>query len=1170
MKKTTKLLSILLLFLLVFSFCLPVAADELDEEFIEMLDDCEKVSFQSWDKPRAFQRNTAEKTEGKASTMLNIPRGDGAFVIGATYNPVNATGANYLIMDLYVSDPDLWYSSTSTTLEMTSSGKCDVEETNWELLAFDVREGWNHLELPIAPNGGCRLNHINYIRIFTLSIDVQKGLTIGFDNIHLSYIDYEASRPVFDIGEYDLDRAIPAKYTTPETEPIPETDPATEAPAVEEPAEDDSGFLSTVLLIAGCVVMLLSLIGFFVKKDRRVGLILIIAGALVCLVGFVLMLLNPASPAAPVPETEAPGTEGETVPETEAETTPHVVPTGFPWSVGDQTKHPEVSAETVDVEALLTKDKSYDTREDYRSSYKSVGQAVKQPDAKTGLIVSKYPSSSYTVADANVLTYGATPDDLFDDTRAIREAITAVSRAGGGTVFLPAGYYCISEPLNLPAGVALIGELEKGTANGTVLCVYCGKGKTDTAKSAVRMEHHTGIKNIAFWYPEQTIVNGSAIPYPAAIVQTLSEGVTVENVTFVNAYQGINFAAGSNNSLQYVRDVYGTCLAIGYENNMSLDIGRVENVRFAADYWLDSALPGTPNEELLRTYLLRNATGMLLERIDWTFYADVTVEGYAIGVHGKGSSDGYANGHMFNFNLLDCYYCLKADQMSWMLLTNCVLRASGGEGAAPVWVDKNCASPLTFNGCTIESKGKNAVVNNGTAPMTFTDCAISSVGGRTVANYPEKDIAFVNCTVSDGKETIITDETMPMKFDIPDYGKEVVTKPASDKFVILTKAPYNAKKNADITAELKKAIEDLKATGGTIYIPGGYYYVNEHIDVWAGIEIRGAADFECNLDGVTRIQSTFGENDPNGPALFDLYDGSGMRGIAIYYPNQDKGSLKPYSFTIRGHGKNVYLVDMTLPTSWNGVDFATYRCDNHYVEYIHAAIINTGIQVGAGSENGIIRDCQFTPNTWILRSKPSNGWWGDVYNILMKQGCTFVVGESKNEILYHNFTYGAYEGLSIRNGAENVFVLAHGVDAGNYPVRVSGNSTSLLIDCQLVNLNGADNRYFLTDEDFTGSVTTVNQAGWGSTKGAFILKGTGTVTVIGGQMHAAGSPMCEFNAGTANFYGLFNAGRSVDFKIGENASALHLAGNVLRSGLRITGTENPCRITGADAEAEAD
>ena len=1167
MKNTTKFLSILLLFLLLFSFCLPVAADEEDEEMSFMLDDCDKVSFQGWDKSRPFQRDSSDSTEGAASTKLKIPRGDGAFVIGATYKPLDASGANHLVMDLYVSDPDLWYSSTSTTLEMTSSGKCDVEETSWELLAFDVKAGWNRLELPISPNGGCRLNRINYIRIFTLSIDVQNGLTIGFDNIHLAYIDREASRPTFDTGAYDLDRAIPAKYTTPGTEPVPETEPTADTGDREPTGKQGDNIAAIALLCAGGAVVLMALIAFLVKKDRRMGLILLIVGALVCLIGFLLMALNPSSPASPA-ETAAPGTEGQTAPVTDAETEPAVTPTGFPWSAGDQTNHPEVSAKTVDVEALLTKNASYDVKPDYRSFYKSVGEAVKQPDAKTGLIVSKYPVSSYTVADVNVLAYGATPDDLFDDTKAIRDAITAASKLGGGTVFLPAGYYCISEPLNVPAGVALIGELEKGTANGTVLCVYCGKGKTDTAKSAVRLEHHTAVKNLAFWYPEQTIVNGSAIPYPASVVQTLSEGVTVENVTFVNSYQGIHFAAGSNNSLQYVRDVYGTCLAIGYENNMSLDIGRVENVRFAADYWLASGLPGTPNEELLRTYLLRNATGMLLERIDWTFYADVTVEGYAIGVHGKGSSDGTANGHMYNFNLLDCYYCLKADQMSWMLLTNCVLRASGGEGATAVWVHKDCGAPLSFNGCTIESKGKNAVVNNGTAPLSFTDCKLTSSDGRTVANYNEKEISFVNCTVSDGMETVITDETMPMNSDIPDYGKEVITKPASDKFIDLTKAPYNAKKNGDITEALKQALNDLKATGGTVYLPAGYYYVSDHVDVWAGIELRGAADFECNLTGVTRIQSSFGENDPDGPALFDLYDGAGMRGIAIYYPNQDKGTLKPYSFTIRGHGKNVYLVDMTLPTSWNGVDFATYRCDNHYVEYIHAAIINTGITVGAGSENGIIRDCQFTPNTWVLRSKPSNGWWGDVYNILMKQGCTFVVGESKNEILYHNFTYGAYEGLSIRNGAENVFVLAHGVDAGNYPVRVSGNSTSLLIDCQLVNLNGADNRYFLTDEDFTGTVTTVNQAGWGSTKGAFLLKGTGTVNVIGGQMHAAGSPMCEFRAGTANFYGLFNAGRSIDFKLGGNASSLRIAGNIMRSGLRITGEENGCKITGSDAKEE--
>ena len=126
----------------------------------------------------------------------------------------------------------------------------------------------------------------------------------------------------------------------------------------------------------------------------------------------------------------------------------------------------------------------------------------------------------------------------------------------------------------------------------------------------------------------------------------------------------------------------------------------------------------------------------------------------------------------------------------------------------------------------------------------------------------------------------------------------------------------------------------------------------------------------------TEFRTEVGKDNPNGRAVFTLYDGSGMRGLSVTYPSQNNADLGLYSYTIRGNGKGIYLVAISLPTSWRGVDFASYRCDNHYIEYLWMAALDIGIAVGAGSENGIIRDCHFTPNTWCIRT--NDRWWDDV------------------------------------------------------------------------------------------------------------------------------------------------------------------------------------------------
>ncbi|MBR2620924.1 MAG: hypothetical protein IKC97_00955 [Clostridia bacterium] len=1314
--KTKQWLMLILSLVLMAVLCLPAFAEQEDI----MLDNCDSSTWHGG----GNSKDRSEKTEGSASLTWTVLAG-GNFAVHRVWDtPVDAGEANRLEFDLYVSNADAYYTMTGgESLELTSSGQPDKEEIAWNLTSFDVVDGWNHIVIDLPRNGACDLSRINFMRLYANANNYDSPFVLKLDNIRLTYFDgSNLPSEIPDdliIGTQDSSTALP-----PPSEPlevnkpynpwgIPESTGNTANGSTNDSSGSTDANQSEENVTGGCAGTGVGIAWLVGSCFAALAVVLKRNTKFIALFCVLVLLLTACTPKVPQPDQG--GTDGDVEEDDEPI---------HPFFTIDQTGHPEVSADKVDVEALLKVDPNYSTRNDYKINYVSSspiadysslpfvelhensadekGLSVvttdgaqpeyllmkgkdswmmqywdktnrfyvtadaatketyhgkditlnfvvyltqnldltveyisadgeectvktncrrmkqwttvtvtlnnvamnggleggndfyifcKGPDItrlntvylddategktpQTGLIKSEFETNFNIIADANVLSFGATGNGLTDDTDAFKEAIAYVNEQGGGTVFVPAGYYCLTDTLTLPTHVALVGELEMGTANGTVLCIYGGKGSTDPSKSAIMMNHQSSVQNMAFWYPEQTIVNGQAIPYPPTMTQCGSEGITVRNITFVNAYFGLNYAtlfAQSSNSLQYTRDIYGTCLNIGYYNTPSYDIGKLENFNFSPDYWLKSGLPGTPNAELLRTYMLRNSTGIILERIDWTYIADITVKGYRIGIQTSQDPQdlGTPNGHMYNINLLDCYYCLYADELSWMIATDCHFRAVGNDGAVAVYMSPKCVGDLVLTYGLLESAGANAVLNYGSSQIILNDCAVKSASGTAFAAASGQKYSLVNTTVQGGDDyeyKLVTDNTVPALPDV-DYGKTVVTKPTSDRVIKLTDAPYGVKHGDDITEELQAAIDELKETGGTVYLPAGSYTVSDHIDVWAGIELRGIAIWSHSFNP-TQINTSFGHNDPDGEALFTLYDGAGMIGMSVVYNTQNTNDLQPYSFTIQGNGKDIYLVDVTLPTSWNGVDFATYRCDNHYIEFLYGAFLNTGIQVGAGSENGIIRDCHFTPNCFTVHT--DDNWWTGPYVSIMTRSRPFVIGESTNQILYHNFTYGAYQGLTVLDGAENVYVLSHGVDSGDISAYFSGDCTVTLVNTELVNLytkgTAKHFNYVYTEEDFTGQIDFINVAGWGTCKNAFNLNGYGSVNVYGANIVSAGAPMCRLNAGSASFVGVINHTRTTTAIAGELAANLNLSGNLLVGGVRVDDSFTEDMLSGTDFE----
>ena len=97
----------------------------------------------------------------------------------------------------------------------------------------------------------------------------------------------------------------------------------------------------------------------------------------------------------------------------------------------------------------------------------------------------------------------------------------------------------------------------------------------------------------------------------------------------------------------------------------------------------------------------------------------------------------------------------------------------------------------------------------------------------------------------------------------------------------------------------------------------------------------------------------------------------------------------------------------------------TYKCDNHYIDYISGHSFNTGIRVGGGSENGKICNLQYNPICYTNGYESKFGSfpnsvkeYGDIAgNYCFDNFDWLVLGDCKNELLYNDFAFGGQRGV---------------------------------------------------------------------------------------------------------------------------------------------------------------
>jgi hypothetical protein len=667
--------------------------------------------------------------------------------------------------------------------------------------------------------------------------------------------------------------------------------------------------------------------------------------------------------------------------------------------------------------------------------------------------------------------------------------------------------------------------------------------------------------------------------------------------------------------------VYGTPLATGIRADNCFDTGRLENVRFAPDYWSSSGLPRAPATNGPHAQWMRaNGVAIRLFRIDWECMTFLKISGYRTGAEMMPSrhtppinQGGPPYGHFYGCEIVDCTNAFLATDARFpgFLFTNCVL---GGTDAA-VKTTGTFTSFLGFHSCTLQGPGK-AVDIRGTlaAAALFQRCEFSAEAAVGTGSFSMLGCKFDSPTnhlsigpgarvatvagstftgaakiqnASDSDQIKISDTPLPDSPRPPviAWKPDRVLKPVRATLYVVTDPAWGAKKDAfsDDTSAIQKALTAAgKAGGGVVFLPGGEYAVRGNLTVPTGVELRGTYDVAnkaCDRGTIVRVFT--GRGKAGGPPLIAMAKRSGIRGLIFIYPEQKYDGIVPYPYTIQGRGEDIYVANVNGGNPYQFVDFSSYRCDRHCLDRVFGAPLKTGIAVGGGSVGGEVlnanlnpgwwtfahfRDCPGTPPPGAQRQGPAKN---PVVDYVEHNLDALVYGDCTGELEFNSAVCPALYGVHFtrQNGrGAAVTLLAHASDTARVDALFDGLAPA---GVDFINTNLA--AYVPPDEQFCGGrigseARFYNTATWGAPDFSAVAK-SGRLLFEVACFNSYG-PFCAEGGSTialTNTRLLANGPGTEELRV-SGGGRIELTGNTTLRGMRL-GSGAPANAVTARFEA---
>ena len=571
----------------------------------------------------------------------------------------------------------------------------------------------------------------------------------------------------------------------------------------------------------------------------------------------------------------------------------------------------------------------------YSITYSLKNTGGKYADLSIGPLIAAY----------DVTDYGADPTGVLDNTRIFQTLIDKIGSLGGGTLYIPEGFYRINSTLTVKKGVTIRGDWIKPDKNspveGTVLLAYKGRDKDVTDSPFIETEIGAGVMDLAIFYPEQD--PNDIVKYSPAIRLGVddyfgNEYNNVKNVTIVNAYIGVLFSRTNGGASPVVNGLYGSPLFTGVDIDNIADVGRVEWLDFSPDYWINCGLyeklgMADPFEketavQSVKDHIYKNGTGLIMRRNDWSYACYLKIDGYKNGymaAHSNSSMQGTPNGHNYDFYFMNCHtgvYIEATNSVGNMfnkvITENCEYGIKIGpstSGAAQfsnckisaaiyaVYIDETSGTKLLFNESEI-TKGA-ATIYGGTFQAANVDF-LEQIGEFHLNPHIYIGKAgranIVGCLFN-GDPWIMNDSFFESSIDhmpleskkAPEFPetKPALKTPAKFDLYVATDPEFGVNtSNPDNSSFIQKALDAAAINGGGyVYIPAGKYKIDGVLIIPGGVELVGSMANSSVPHGEGTILECYFEKageyaKPFIQPFIQMKENSGLRGITIDYPLQ--------------------------------------------------------------------------------------------------------------------------------------------------------------------------------------------------------------------------------------------------------------------------------------------
>ena len=727
--------------------------------------------------------------------------------------------------------------------------------------------------------------------------------------------------------------------------------------------------------------------------------------------------------------------------------------------------------------------------------------------------------------------------------------------------------------------------------------------------------------------------------------------INVMNVTMYNAYNGV--MSYGTHGCTTVRNMFGTVLNVGISEDAGYDIGRMENIYFDSKYWAESTLEGAPGQSAVSAYTRENAIGIAMWQDDWGYMFNLNFNHMNIGL--QMNDGNCAASHITAANVNYGVYIRSISYPGFKLANSAIDASIAGlfyDVAAYTGVGRNktdggvktnntmggreqvAVSNVTFGGnpdnavvmnlnrrltnpalslqnCTFVNwkdyavnadRGAVIIMDNefrqtGKAIKLTSDITAANILGNRFNNYTADTI---ESAVPVSRMNLVNDfaiEYPPM----PEYEYEFapIYKPANENLFINVKdAPYNAAGNGlsagrtDDTAAIQAALDAAgDAGGGTVFMPGGTYWVKGGLTVPSGVQLRGTYDAphtgkvaNTAANSVGSVIVVYGDSATEAnkdTATINLSADAALRGITFFYPEQRVlnaagqtpsggygddlyGAMtitsKLYPWVVRGLGGRVSITNIAMVNPYNGIDLMYAKSDGSVVADINGYALGQQMQMGADTVGGWVQDVHFNQCNWQQSNWPNNpGDYLDGYAGANIQA--FKYGAMKDVYNFQNFTitvdkavwlveepqYGSGETGGLFSGTFNGFAF----DSNQTGLHIENSGDVYFINAMCVtNLppNGSAMEQkggpnIKTLDTFEGTVYYYNGDSWGSPSQICDING-GTVYIV--QYKAESVPQAVVNGGRLYMYAALFGGRGneTDLVVNADADSVNFAGNI--------------------------